>query len=196
MKRTLLLAAALALGLAAPASAKGPDQATITGPGLDTPIVLGGDAEGDGNSQFGRFVNATGFMPGVFAQTPDPMLDKRPEGDLGPRYTVVYRVPGGDTGTATVNQDLYPYAAGGPVTYMKPGQLIFGGQHATRGGWFTSRYSGLKETLTAIGFPTATPTDRSVHAEPERRSTLRWLPFIFAGLVLPASFFASRRRAR
>lgn len=196
MKRSLLITAGLALALAAPATAKGPDQATITGPGLDGPVVLGGDAEGNFTSTFGRFVHGAGFVSAVFQQTPDPMLRQRPEGDLGPRYDIVYRVPGGDTGTSNVRQALYPYAAAGPVTYTRPGQLIFGGQHATHGGWFASRDPSFRALLVSLGLPRATPTAAAVvKTEPERRTT-RWLPIAFAGLLLPTAFFAVRRRKR
>jgi hypothetical protein len=187
MKRSLFIAAALALVFAAPVAAKGPDQATITGPGLDDPIVLGGDAEANTSSLFGRFVDDTGFVPGVFRQTPDPMLDEKPTALLGRRYIVVYRVPDGDGGAATVRQELYPDAVGGPVTYMRPGQRIFGGDHATRGGWFVSKYSGLEATLDELGFP------RGPAAQPETRRSLRWLPLAFAGLLVPAALVAIRR---
>jgi hypothetical protein len=196
MKRSLLITAGLALALAAPAAAKGPDQATITGPGVDGPIVLGGDAEGNFTSTFGRFVHGAGFVSAVFQQTPDPMLNRRPTGDLGPRYDVVYRVPGGDTGTSNVRQALYPYAPGGPVTYTRPGQLIFGGQHATRGGWFASRDPSLRALLVSLGLPNEAPRAAAVvKTEPERRVS-RWLPIAFAGLLIPAAFFAIRRRPR
>ena len=188
MRRTLALAAGLALALAAPAAAKGPDQATITGPGLDGPIVLGGDAEANTSSLFGRFVDDTGFVPGVFRQTPDPMLDDKPTAMLGRRYIIVYRVPDGNGGAATVRQELYPDAVGGAVTYMRPGQRIFGGDHATRGGWFVSKYSGLEATLDELGLP------RRSDAQTETHRSLRWLPLAFAGLLLPAAFVAVRRR--
>jgi hypothetical protein len=198
MKRICILIAggALALALAAPVAAKGPDQATITGPGLDSPIVLGGDAEGDVNSTFGRFAEGAGFMYAVFQQTPDRMLARRPQGNLGPRYEIVYRVPGGDAGTAFARQALYPYSQGSPVTYMRPGQPLFGGDHLTHGGWFRSLDGSFRELLVSLGLPKSAPTATAVATtEPERR-TSRWLPIAFAGLVLPAAFFALRRRAR
>ena len=197
MKRFCILIGglALALALAAPVAAKGPDQATITGPGLDSPIVLGGDAEGDAYSSFGQFAEGAGFMYAVFQQTPDPMRAKRPQGDLGPKYEIVWRVPRGELSPALARQDLYPYAAGGPVTYMQPGQPLFGGDHLTHGGWFRSPGNSFKEQLVSLGLPkaptTATPL---VQAEPDQRRASRWLPIAFAGLVLPAAFFAVRRK--
>jgi hypothetical protein len=197
MKRSLLITAALALAFAAPAGAKGPDQATITGPGLDEAIVLGGDAEGNFTSTFGRFVHGAGFVSAVFQQTPDPMLRQRPKGDLGPRYDVVYRVPGGDAGTSTVRQVLYPYAPGGAVTYVRPGQLIFDGQHATHGGWFVSPDPAFAKLLVSLGLPDAAPRPAAVvKSEPEQRRASRWLPIAFAGLLLPAAVFAVLRKKR
>jgi hypothetical protein len=93
MKRLLVLALALAGVFAGAATAKGPTAATIRGPGLDRAIVVGGDAEGNVNSAFGRFVQQAGFFPQVFTQTPDSTSHVRPQGALGPRYEVAYRVP-------------------------------------------------------------------------------------------------------
>jgi hypothetical protein len=197
MKRFCILigGAALALALASPVAAKGPDQATITGPGLDTPIVLGGDAEGNASSTFGRFAEGAGFMYVVFQQTPDQTLAKRPKGDLGPKYEIVWRVPGGEGATAFARQALYPYASGGPVTYMRPGQPLFGGEHLTHGGWFRSRDGSFKEQLVSLGLPRTAPASAPVvAAEPEQRRASRWLPIAFAGVVLPAAFFALRRK--
>jgi hypothetical protein len=158
MKRLVLVLSTLALALAGPAAAKGPDEATITGPGLDGGIVYrsgGGDPEE--GSPFFDFVENVGFFPSVFRQTPDPMLDKRPAGRLGPRYKVVYRVPGPDGGNATIRQDLYPYSSLGVVSYMKPGQSVFGGREHTRGGWFVAGHAS-KSVLVAGGFPRSTPS--------------------------------------
>ena len=194
MKTPRLIAVAAAALIATPtASAKGPDQATITGPGLDAPIVLSGDAESNYSSSFGQFVAGTGFMPAVFHQQPDPMSNRRPKGDLGPRYTIVYRVPAGELEAATVRQELYPYAAVGAVTYMRPGQRMFGGEHLTRGGWFVGG-NGLKQTLTALGLPRTASQTTVAPAQAERRSAVRWLPLAFAGLLVPAAALAIRRR--
>jgi hypothetical protein len=196
MKRSLLITAGLALALVAPATAKGPDQATITGPGLDGPIVVGGDAEGNFTSTFGRFTHGAGFVSAVFQQTPDPMLRQRPKGDLGPRYHVLFRVPGGDGRASNVRLALYPYAPGGPVTYTRPRQLIFGGEHATHGGWFVSRDPAFRELLISLGFPKAAPSVAAVAKPESERRVSRWLPIAFAGLLLPAAVFAMFRKQR
>jgi len=134
MKRlTLALVLAGLLAFPAAAAAKGPDQASISGPGLDKTIVLAGSGESMGTA-LGNLTQLTGFFPAAYGQSPDPMLKSAPTGDLGPRYRIHYRVPGENRSTYSIDQDVYPYAHGGALTYMKPGQSIFG--MSTRGGWF------------------------------------------------------------
>ena len=153
---SLVVLALAALALAAPTSAKGPDRATITGPGLDKPITFAsGGGDPVAGSEFGTVVDLTGFFPAMFGQSPNPMRAKPPTNDLGPKYTVTYRVPG--NGEASVVQDLYPYAASGPVTYMTPGQPFFGGDQMTTGGWFQSSPL-LKQILVESGLPVERPT--------------------------------------
>jgi hypothetical protein len=155
MKRLLVVAVGLAALIAGPATAKGPVAASITGPGLDRAIVLAGDAEGNTSSRFGLFVQQAGFFPQVFTQTPDSTSRVRPQGTLGPRYDVAYRVPGPNNDTWTVRQELYPFAAGGPVTYIRPGQTIFTSMQ-THGGWYRSPLS-LPRTLVSLGLPSRPP---------------------------------------
>jgi hypothetical protein len=161
MKRLVLLSStlALALTLAGHAAAKGPDQATITGPGLDGGKIVYRSGGGDpaSGSKFMSFVEAVGFFPAMFGHVPDPMVDKRPSGNLGRCYKVVYRVPGPDNDKATIRQDVYPYASLGVVSYMKPGQPFFGGREKTRGGWFVAGQP-TQRTLVAAGFPSSAPT--------------------------------------
>jgi hypothetical protein len=155
MKRRLLLAAAIAaLVVPAAAQAKGPDQARISGPGLDKTIVLSGFGE-NGAGPLGELTMNAGFFQTMFGQTPDTRLPHRPSGNLGTRYKVVYRVPG-PNGNSFVRQDLYPYAHGGAVTYMRPGQSFWGTQKAV-GGWFQATTS-VKAALVHAGLPKTPPT--------------------------------------
>jgi hypothetical protein len=151
MKRVFFLLAAAALVLPAAASAKGPSNARITGPGLDQPITISG-TETDG-SPIMNLAEAAGFFPAAFGQEPDPMI-ARPKGDLGPKFEITYEVPGGNYRSSKIHQDLYPYAARpDALTYTKPGQPIFDMQ--TRGGWWTDQR--LKDVLVAAGLPKAAP---------------------------------------
>src|SRR5687767_1747900 len=108
MKRLLLVLAVTVLALPAAAIAKGPDEATITGPGLDKAITIKGLEEP--GSPLMAFADAAGFFPAAFDQQPSPMLPGRPKGDLGPKYRIDYNVPGPDGENFAITQDLYPYA--------------------------------------------------------------------------------------
>ena len=151
MKRILFLLAIAALALPATALAKGPSEAKITGPGLGKAItVTGPESEG---SPLMTFAEQAGFFPAAFGQEPNPMLPGRPKGDLGPKYRIAYKVPGPESDQFQIRQDLYPYASPSGVTYMPPGQKIFGS--TTHGGWYESPL--LKDTLVAAGLPRSAP---------------------------------------
>src|SRR5205807_5343159 len=124
--------------LTTPALAKGPSQARITGPGLARAIVVSGNGE---RGQQGRlstlavqarlFSVLFGASASVSAQ-PLPQLRTPPQkSSLGPRYTIIYTVPGVTPKRGAqfgrIRQDLYPRAAGGPLVYTPPGQQGFGG---------------------------------------------------------------------
>jgi hypothetical protein len=181
MKRIAFMAGVLALVLAPTALAKGPTEARIAGPGLGKAIVLSGDAESGGPSDFGSFVEGTGFFPSVFGQQPDPMLAAQPGGALGPKYTVEYEVPTGYTTTAVVSQDLYPYADGGPVAYMRPGQPVFDQGSPTVGGWFRTT-DAVKPLLVDHGLRATAP------AGDEGRDFGPLVPF--AAVLLVGALFA------
>jgi hypothetical protein len=156
MKRLVLLSAALAL-LAAlvttSALAKGASEAKITGPGLDRGITLAGEGE-VGGGQLMQIAQDAGFFPSVFLTTPNPMLSERPSGELGPRYTITYAMPG-PSGVDELRQDLYPYAQPSAVTRMQPGQSFFGTEK-TVGGWYVAGTT-LKDDLIAAGLPETPP---------------------------------------
>jgi hypothetical protein len=181
MRRALLLTFALAaLVFASTAVAKGPTAATITGPGLDSALSISGT---EGSGDLGLLVQEAGFFPAAFDQSPDPMLDKRPSGRLGPRYVILH-----DLGSDTLRQDLYPYAAGGPVSYMKPGQRFW--EQRTRGGWYRGT-SALKDMLVRAGLPAKAPaTQRTARAT--QIAAAASIGVVFAGLCLLA---LRRRRA-
>lgn len=158
MRRLLLLATAgtvAALAVAAAASAKGPSTASLTGPGLDRALPVNGEGEGGYGTPLGSLVQLGGYFLQVFGGSPNPTTRTRPAGDLGPRYRVVYRVPGPNGGSSTLVQDVYPYAKPTPVTHMRAGQRFWGGTR-TKGGWFVSE-AGLKRTLVQAGLPKSPP---------------------------------------
>jgi hypothetical protein len=159
MRRLLIIVAAAAvvvLGTAAPALAKGPDLATITGSELAEPIVVAGGGEPGMAGRLSDLAQKSGLFPAMFGTSGAvPLLAQQPAGRLGPRYALVYRVPAGDD-TRSVRQDLYPSAAGGPLTYTPAGQTVFGGSPVTSG-WFRGE-DGLGALLARLGVPGASET--------------------------------------
>jgi len=153
MKRVFLILSIAALALPATALGKGPSEALISGPGAGGgdggSITLRGDLS---SSPLMKLAEQAGFFPAVFRQEPGPMLASRPRGELGPKFTITYTVPGPNNESWKVRQDAYPYAESGPVTYMEPGQKVFEIIGGTRGGWFRAD-ARLKETLVATGRP-------------------------------------------
>jgi hypothetical protein len=154
MRRYLVAAALLALALPALAAAKGPVSASISGPGLDRPLTVAGDGEGYGTA-LGTLAMSSGFFAQMFGQTPDPTFVSRPRGSLGPRYRVVYVVPGPDGADSRVVQWIHPYAKPVALTYMKANQRFWESE-LTHGGWFRGT-SDLKRVLVRAGLSRTAP---------------------------------------
>jgi hypothetical protein len=159
MKRGALFVMVLAVAAVLPATAlaKGASEAEITGPGLSGPIELSGSGEPGSGEELGAIAEAAGFFAAVFGQSPDPMLAERPQGALGPRYTIAYVMPGPAGEEDTLLQDVYPYAKPHPVTYTKPGQPFWTTER-TQGGWYVASYSGLGDLLVSAGLPSSPPS--------------------------------------
>ncbi len=151
---TVVAAAGLVVLLASgPALAKGADQATISGPDLAQPIVLSGNGEPGSGERLGELGDGSGLFLAMFGGSGGQELTgAAPAGPLGPKYQLAYRVPGGAPTPDVVRQDLYPMAAGGPVTYTAAGQPAFGG--TTRGGWYRAP-DGFARLLATLGLPVA-----------------------------------------
>lgn len=136
MRGVVTFAAAIAalLAMAVPVLAKGPERATITGPGVEEPIVIEGNGD-DGGTSFGRFVEASGFWGLVFGPDVDGngagVVSEAPTDDLGERYTVTWHLA-----DARVVSSVYPYAAGGSLVYVVPDVSMRGFDMKTEGGWF------------------------------------------------------------
>ena len=204
MLRRLIAVSALAAGmsiaaamtLATPAFAKGPSQARITGPGLVRAIVVSGAGEPGQQSRLASLALQTGLFTVMFGAgadiggpVPARLHTPPPKASLGPRYTLVYTVPGVTPPPGQqfgrVRQVLYPRAAGGPVIYTPPGQRGFGGP-LTVTGWLRGRPQ-LTRTLAQVGVPP--PGTRA--AQPTRHSAAAHQPAAHQ----PAAHRAAEHRA-
>lgn len=188
MKQLFLALAIVALSLPGSALGKGPTVASMDGPGGGN-ITFGGDGEAMG-TELGNLSQQSGFMSAVFRQVPDPMLDTRPKGNLGPKYTMSWTVPGPNNDVFTIRQDVYPYADPSPVTYLAPGQKIF--DMETRGGWFQAGPE-LKETLVSTGLPASASGSSS---DGSSFPTVTVSLLALALLLVSATAVLLRRRAR
>ena len=206
MLRRLTVVAALAAGmsiaaaitLAAPALAKGPTLARITGPGVAHAIVISGNGEPGQQSRLGTLAMQTrlffvlfGSNASVPAWTP-PQVRTPPRASLGPRYTIIYTVPGGITSHpgeqfGQVRQDLYPRAAGGPLVYTPPGQ--HDGPFPVAGWIRASR--GLPRTLARLGVPPPPGRQAALHPATHpvagQRAGSRTLPWLIASAAAIAA---------
>jgi hypothetical protein len=178
MRRFSLLVAILALFASAlPVAAKGPVEATITGPGIDEPIVLDGRA--DVTLQDGKLIaltNAVAFWELAYfednsPQRPQAISAEAPTAELGPEFiaTVIHAGPGG---LAEVVVYLYPDAVGGPLAYVEPDVAIAEMRAVTTGGWYAAPTSlsdllegygvdmaqARKDTALAVGSAGSSPT--------------------------------------
>ena len=191
MKTALVVLAVAALALPATALAKGPSAARIDGPGLGKAITITGpEQEG---SPLMDFAQQAGFFPAAFSQEPNPMLPARPEGNLGPKYSIDYTVPGPEGKSFAIGQNLYPYAKPYALTYMASGQKIF--DFTTRGGWYQS--PTLKDLLVKAGLPRTMPSSSATSSASFLSTGLVSL-LIAAGLLLSgaAAFVVKRARRR
>src|SRR5438034_4696214 len=84
MRATLVLTfAAAALALPAAATAKGPDYALLTGPGIDGSIRIDGDGEAGPATPLGALVAYGGYATQMFGHHPkDPTSSVRPRGQF------------------------------------------------------------------------------------------------------------------
>jgi hypothetical protein len=191
--RRLLLIVGLSLVLAPAALAKGPDYATLKGPGLDHPARFDGE-EGGTTTALGRLATYAGFyqLAYGFGQDPTGVLNGRPKGDLGPRYLIRYSVPG-PSGRAAVVSEVYPYAKPA-VAHMRRGQRFMDGMQ-TRGGWFQGG-AALKQTLVSAGLPKTAPQASSGFWTGERVASLVAIAFLLGALLLAASPWRRGRAQR
>jgi hypothetical protein len=161
MRSRALAMLVLALVLAAvptAAQAKGASAATISGGGPGGlpggPIDLQGDGEPGAGTDLANLAEAAGVFTLLWEDGSGAALATAPAGERGPRYTITWTFPNGAGGEDKVRQSVWPYAAGGPVTYMASGQKVLDG--ATKGGWYRAG-DALRQDLVALGLPDRRP---------------------------------------
>ena len=193
--RLLIAVALCALVLPVAAFAKGPTDATITGPGLAKPLRLGGPRALAPGQPLEVLATHGGFFDVAWGGAPETTLADSPTKRLGPKYRVSYLVPGPSGRTDRIRQDLYPYARGGPVTYTPPGQRFFDGRR-TNGGWFRAT-PRVKTVLVAAGLPRpVTAAPQPVSNDEGRAVPLGAWALGGALLVAAAAGLGIRRRGR
>jgi hypothetical protein len=159
--RVLAVAALAALLLAIPtaAQAKGATAASISGGGPGGlpggPITLKGNGEPGSSTDLGMLAQGSGLYTVVFGDDPNAVLKAAPTDRLGPRYTIAWTFPDPNGGKdRKVIQHVYPYAAGGPVTFTPAGQPVL--DMTTRGGWYQG-FDGFRTQLIELGLPNHKP---------------------------------------
>ena len=143
MKHRLVIVVALAasaLALGSPAEAKGMSGVTITGAGLDRPIVL--DFRTDGAALERLMVTAPMFGFTTTGYAADGFTD------LGLPLRLTWTVEWQPT--QHVVQLVYPYAPRGPVFHTPSGQRIF--DHLTADEWYQTGPRTLA-LLQSVGVP-------------------------------------------
>jgi hypothetical protein len=113
---------------ASPATREGTRPGHYHRPGLAKPIIVAGYGEPGSVGNLGELsrLAAVLFVAMFGPDGENQLVIAAPAGTLGPRYDLTYRVPDGTPNGGLVRQDLYPGAAGGPVTYTAAGQPVFG----------------------------------------------------------------------
>jgi hypothetical protein len=158
-RRTVLAMLALALLLAVvptAAQAKGASGATISGGGSGGlpggPIDIKGDGEPGSGSDLSTLAEEAGMWAVLFegGQAGGVKDAPTPAAQRGPRYTITWTFPNGAGTEDLVRQFVWPYAAGGPVTYLAPGQKVL--DTRTEGGWYQAS-DALRTSLIGLGLP-------------------------------------------
>lgn len=144
MKRCLVavLGVAIVVGLASPAEAKGVRDVTIKGPGIPRSMTVDRPTT-SALAQASRLYVATSHQPAGVVE------DRRPSERLGSRYVATWGWLVAVDTTKPLRQVLYPFAEGGALSYVPPGQRVF--DHGPfKGGWIRVG-APLTEVMVALG---------------------------------------------
>ena len=163
----MLVLALLLAAVPTAAQAKGASGATISGGGPGGlpggPINLKGDGEPGSGTNLANLAQAAGVWALLFEDGPGGELASAPAANRGPRYTITWVFPNGAGTEDKVRQSVWPYAAGGPLTFMASGQPVL--DATTKGGWFQAA-DNLRQSLIALGLPSREPLTAASPATP------------------------------
>ena len=164
----MLVLALLLAAVPTAAQAKGATGATISGGGPGGlpggPINLKGDGEPGSGTNLANLAQAAGVWALLFEDGPGGELASAPAtANRGPRYTITWVFPNGAGTEDKVRQSVWPYAAGGPLTFMASGQPVL--DATTKGGWFQAA-DNLRQSLIALGLPSREPLTATSPATP------------------------------
>lgn len=144
----VLVAAAGAVGIAAPAAAKGPSGVTIRAPGGEPVALPAVPPQGGGDDD--RLLRLADDLGLWAAMDPAVDLPADPPSMPGPAFLVEWTMPGSHDG-ATIVQTLHPQAPGGPLVHTPPDQADLG--LSASGGWYRAS-ARLADTLSWLGWET------------------------------------------
>jgi hypothetical protein len=154
----MLVLALLLAAVPTAAQAKGASAASISGGGPGGlpggPIDLNGDGEPGSGTDLANLAEASGVFALLFEDGPGGAMATPPTGGRGPRYTITWTFPNGAGRADKVRQSVWPYAAGGPLTFLASGQPVL--DTTTKGGWYRAG-DDLRLTLIALGLPRRQP---------------------------------------
>jgi hypothetical protein len=155
----VLALAVLLLAVPTAAHAKGATAATIDGGGPGGlprgPITLRGGGEPGSSTDLDMLALGTGLYATAFDPASGGVVKAAPTDRLGPRYTITWTFPDPAGGKdRKVRQLVYPYAAGGPVSFTPAGQAVM--DTTTIGGWYQG-FDGLRAQLIELGLPDRQP---------------------------------------
>jgi hypothetical protein len=106
----------------------------------------------------------TGLYAAVFDPVAGGVVKAPPTDRLGPRYTITWTFPDLAGGRdRKVRQRVWPYAAGGPVSFTPAGQPVL--DTVTIGGWYQG-FDGLRAQLIELGLPDRKPLAPAATAAP------------------------------
>lgn len=157
--RTMIAASCALVGamvLALPAAAKGGQTATLSGPGIEEPIVvmdngdptLGGVTVDDDFPSYLHLALSDATQQYVYDLT--GARSGPPPGELGPKYTLTWLMwgpSGSDADDWTVVQEIYPDHPSGPLIHTLPSHYLNGEE-----GWFVADEL-LRDTIAAYSAP-------------------------------------------